>query len=191
MTLLMTAGCANQPAVLATEPLWPFEQLEIRTSIGRVYGYVSRPQVSAERFVVVVKQPPCPYTSASSDRQRIGTSGIVWQQFKHDSLFFQFERPGRSVSNPMTPITCGHATGNQVADHRRAVVDAVEAVRRSSVLDGVPTTYIAVGNHVVAAEIAARDPRAESLVLIDTSFGAKDVEHVVANEVSRKTRLRM
>ena len=83
----MAACCATRPAVIATQPLWPFEQLEIRTSIGRVFGHVSRPQFPVEHLIVVINRSPCPAESfVSANPEVLGTSGIVWREFKDDSV---------------------------------------------------------------------------------------------------------
>lgn len=57
--IVAASGCASQPEVIASKPLWPFEQVEIRTSFGSLVGYASRPEGNVDRIVVALQSSPC------------------------------------------------------------------------------------------------------------------------------------
>jgi len=177
----MLAGCASQPEVTATTPLWPFEQLEIETSVGRVIGYVSRPeQRAADRIVVALQAPPCPYEQRERARDTIGTSGVIWQQFKQDSVFFQFERPGGGTASQSMIVECGRAERGSASTHwPRAIVDSVTALRAHERLAHVPAVYIGIGDGAAPALAAsAYDANTSVVALVSGTLDA-GVDHAI------------
>lgn len=186
-SLMVTAGCSTRPVVVATKPLWPFEQLEIRTSVGSVHGYLSRPEASTERLVVTLQRSPCAgESSAGQAREVVGTSGLLWRQFREDSVFFQFEKPG---TGSQAQIACERASGNDDEDLLRAVVDSVRALRRQEQLDDVPTSYLGIGaGAAVALQAAARDKRAEFVALVSAILDANTAAAIGELEKTSRSR---
>lgn len=181
--LVVLTGCASQPAVIGSKPLWPFEEIEFRTAVGMVTGYASRPEGAVERLIVVLQTSPCP-TGAHDIDQQVGTSGVVWKQFKDDSVFLQFERPGGGDAHSVI-VTCERADRHEYA-WQDAVADSVTALRRHEDLDDVPTLYLGIGRGAATAIMAAsRDARANSVVVLS---GILDASFVPAIDRAHGTR---
>jgi hypothetical protein len=158
--------------------LWPFEQLEIQTSVGSLVGYVSRPeQAPASRIVVALQTPPCSHGRRAPDT--IGTSGVVWQTFKQDAVFLQFERPGggagvQAQGPHSLTVECDRAGRGPENEHwRRAILDSVRAVRDHERLPDAPTVYIGVGvGAAPALASAVRDSQARTVALVSSVLDA-------------------
>lgn len=173
---VLLAGCASQPIVRSAVSYWPFQRLEIQTSAaGIVAGYFSRPEVTApQRLIVVLQAAPCVDKAAGAEA--FNTSGILWEQFRSDSAFFQFERPGvraetKATSTPseVAPDYCKLVTHGQVTPElwTRTTRQAVAALRAGEGLSGLATMYIGVGEGALpAARLAAEDRHAAALVLV-------------------------
>lgn len=175
LMIAVTSGCALRPEVTASRPLWPFEQVEIQTSLGLVVGYVSRPEGSPERIVVALQSSPCSSDAEGRPPDMIGTSGIVWQQLKHDSIFLQFERPGGSGAGPQSLIVeCERLDRDHRGDYwRRAISDSVAALREYAQADDAPTVYIGFGAGATPAIAAATSDRdASTVALVSGVFDA-------------------
>lgn len=162
------AGCASQPEVLRSHPLWPFEQLEIRTSVGTVHSYVSRPQSPAKRIVIALQASPCRRETHEAEQHVIGTSGLIWEQFKEDSLFVQFERPGGGQEPNSIVVACArHGRDDALDTAHVAVREAISAVRQHERLKHVPAAYVGIGRGAhVALTTAARDKNATVVALV-------------------------
>jgi dienelactone hydrolase len=169
-----TVGCASRPVVTESAPLWPFEQLTVKTSVGAVRGYLYKPQDVAVRFIVALQSSPCP---SSEERSNVPTL-IVWDQFKYDSTFFQFERPGNGMSDEHSVVvTCERA--DRSGDWHAALVDTLKAVRKREHLEGVPTTYLGVGRGAaIALSTALNDPESKSIVLMSASLTTTETDEV-------------
>jgi dienelactone hydrolase len=171
------SGCASRPVVVDSAPLWPFEELTIRTSVGAVNGYLYKPQDAAVRFIVALQTSPCPTSDEHNDTPILSTNGVVWEQFKHDSLFFQFERPGGVIGMDSVVVMCERA--DRSGDWHEAIVDSLKAVRKRERLEGVPTTYVGIGKGAaLALSTALSDPESKSIVLMSATFGANESEEV-------------
>ncbi|HMN45107.1 MAG TPA: hypothetical protein PKE27_11060 [Povalibacter sp.] len=176
----MLTGCASQPAVLGSKPLWPFEEIAFRTSVGTVTGYVSRPEGPAERLIVVLQTSPCPADQQDAG-QHLATGGLVWKQFKDDSFFLQFERPGGGDAHSVI-VACDRADRHRPA-WQDAVADSVTALRRHERLD-VPTFYVGIGRGATTAlTLAARDTRASSVALLSGMLDAGFAPAIEAADV--------
>jgi dienelactone hydrolase len=165
-------GCASSPVVTESAQVWPFEQLTIKTSVGAVRGYLYKPQ-DAVRFIVALQSSPCP---SGEERSNVPTL-IVWDQFKYDSTFFQFERPGGMSDEHSVVVMCERA--DRSGDWNEALVDTLKAVRKREHLEGVPTTYLGVGRGAaVALSTALNDPESKSIVLMSASLTTTETDEV-------------
>jgi dienelactone hydrolase len=170
-------GCASRPIVIDAQSGEPFEQLRIKTSVGGVNGYLYKPQDTAVRFIVALQSSPCPTSEERNDAPLLSTTDIVWEQFKYDSLFFQFERPGGMSDSHSVVVTCERA--DRRGDWQEAVVDSLKAVRKRENLEGVPTTYLGIGRGAaLALNTALSDPESKSIVLMSATFGAQETAEV-------------
>ena len=171
------AGCASRPVVVDSTPLGPFEELRIRTSVGAVNGYLYKPHDAAVRFIVALQTSPCPTGDDRSDQPILSTNDIVWEQFKYDSLFFQFERPGGMSDAHSVVVMCERA--DRSGDWHEALIDSLKAVRKREHLEGVPTTYLGIGKGAaLALNTALKDPESKSIVLMSAAIGANETEEV-------------
>lgn len=164
-------ACASQAVVTSSASFWPFKQLQIQTAAGAVIGYYTRPEVPPRRLVVILQAPPC--DDGSQGAVAFNTSGVLWEQFKSDSAFFQFERPGirRAAADssraPAGDCSASLRDGFTRAAWKRTAGEAVAALRASEKLAGVESVYIGIADGApVAAELAADDRRAAALVLV-------------------------
>jgi predicted esterase len=178
-------GCGSRPVVTDSASLWPFEQLTIRTSVGAVRSYLYKPQDTAVRFIVALQSSPCPTSEERDDMPLLNTNGVVWDQFKYDSMFFQFERPGGMSDEHSVVVMCERA--DRSGDWHEALVDSLKAVRKREHLEGVPTTYLGVGRGAaLALSTALRDPESKSIVLMSAALSASETEDVA--KLAAKTR---
>lgn len=178
-------GCAHRAVVEDSAALWPFEQLTIRTSVGAVRGYLYKPQDAAVRFIVALQNSPCPTSEERADIPLLNTNGVVWDQFKYDSMFFQFERPGGMSDEHSVVVMCERA--DRSGDWHEALVDSLKAVRKREHLEGVPTTYLGVGRGAaLALATALSDPESKSIVLMSAALTASETEQVA--KLASKTR---
>jgi dienelactone hydrolase len=171
------SACSSRPTIVDSTSLWPFEQLTIRTSVGAVQGYLYKPRDAAVRLVVALQTSPCPTSDDHTDAPLLGASGVVWDQFKYDSLFFQFERPGGTNEADSVVVMCERA--DRSSDWHEALVDSLQAVRRREHLEGVPTTYLGIGKGAaLALRTALNDPESSSVVLMSAALNASETEEV-------------
>ncbi len=181
------AGCASRPSIVDTASLWPFEQLTIRTSVGAVQGYLYKPQDAAVRLVVALQTSPCPSHDDRGGAALPGASGAVWDQFKYDSLFFQFERPGGASDTDAVVVTCERA--DRSSDWHEALVDSLHAVRKREHLEGVPTTYVGIGKGAaLALRTALNDPESSSVVLMSAALTASETEELSRSVTRSKAK---
>jgi dienelactone hydrolase len=177
MFALALSGCASRPTIVDSASLWPFEELTIRTSVGAVRGYLYKPQDAAVRLVVALQTSPCPTNDDHNDAPLLGATGVVWDQFKYDSLFFQFERPGGLSDGRSVVVMCERA--DRAGDWHEALVDSLQAVRKREHLEGVPTTYLGIGKGAaLALRTALNDPESSSVVLMSAALNAVETEEV-------------
>jgi len=162
------SGCASRPVILEQTPYWPFERIRLRsTTLGEITAYAHRP-AGAVRAVVILQSPPC--VGARSDRADpiLSTGGVLWDELKRDSVLIQLERLGVQREEPQSSGTeCRGAVGREVTAQTwsRAVQEVSSAVAGDSRL---PTVYLGIGEGAwPAAQLAATDPRASSLLLIN------------------------
>ena len=189
LAAMSLAGCASRPAIVDSTPLWPFEQLTIRTSVGAVQGYLYKPRDAAVRLVVALQSSPCPTTDDQADTPLLGASGVVWDQFKYDSLFFQFERPGGTNDAHSVVVMCERA--DRSSDWHEALVDSLQAVRKREQLEGVPTTYLGIGKGAaLALRTALNDPESSSVVLMSAALNVSETEEVSRSLAQTKAKRR-
>lgn len=164
-------GCASH-AIVTSTAFWPFQQLEIRTpSAGTVTGYYSRSEATPRRLVVILQTPPC--DSGTQAAVIFNTSGVLWEQFKNDSAFFQFERPGVRRDAADSPAAAMHECEPAVRGSltpevwQRTTEEAVTALRAAEKFTNLESVYIGIGNGTLpAARLAADDRRAAALILV-------------------------
>src|SRR5262245_61656054 len=168
------SSCASRGLVVNTAQLWPFEQLTIDLpAVGVTTGYLSRPEGTPDRFIVVVQEPLCTAPDRiSADAASLGTAGLLWSEFKSDALFLQFERPGARASASREKAPCKLRRRERPEDlWQRAVSEATVAVRERERLTLVPTVYIGIAGGALPAWAAAvNDANVDGLVLINAAL---------------------
>jgi predicted esterase len=189
LAAIALSGCTSRPVVVDSTALWPFEQLTIRTSVGAVNGYLYKPEDAAVRFIVALQTSPCPTSDEHHDAPVLSTNGVVWEQFKYDSLFFQFERPGGTSDDDSVVVMCDRA--DRSGDWHEAIVDSLKAVRKRERLEGVPTTYLGIGKGAaLALNTALSDPESKSIVLMSAALSANETAEVARTLAKSKSRRR-
>ena len=184
----LSSGCASRAVIVGSEPLWPFEKLTIRIpDTATMTGYLSRPNGSPSRFVVVVQTPPCVAATKTSTVASVGTAGLLWSEFKNEATFLQFERPGARSDHPAddSPACTLRRCEGPAQQWQRIVSEAASAVRASEALVATPTVYIGIaGGALPALGAAASDENASALVLVNAALG----EHHDAERLLRRLR---
>jgi hypothetical protein len=184
---IVLAACASRPVVLERSNYWPFEKIRLQSAaVGELTAYAHRP-AAAVRAVVIVQSPPCVTAPVHAADPVLSTGGVLWDELKRDSVVLQLERPGKRPDEEPAAADCRPTLRTGVTPHAwsRAIRDAFTVAAGDLRL---PTVYIGIGQGAwPAAHLAASDPRASALLIINGTGLNPRFESLLA-EVRRTDR---
>jgi hypothetical protein len=166
---------------------WPFEKIRLQSAaVGELTAYAHRP-AAAVRAVVIVQSPPCSAAPLPAADPVLSTGGVLWDELKRDSVVLQLEHPGKRPTDEPIAADCRPALRTGVSPHAwsLAIRDAFKVAAGDLRL---PTVYIGIGQGAwPAAHLAASDPRASALLIVNGTGLNPRFESLLA-EVRRTDR---